>query len=85
MDDYIKPVLRKIPDRLILHVGTNSLKGRTTPVSCADEITSLAESIKKTLPDLDLCISALITRMDEKSLTTKASQIDALLNLRSRV
>ena len=62
MDDYIKPVLRKKPDRLILHVETNSLKVHTTPVYCADEITSLAKSIKKILPDLDLCISVLITR-----------------------
>ena len=28
MDDYIKPILRRKPDKLILHVGTNSLKGR---------------------------------------------------------
>ena len=30
MADYIRPILRKNPQKLILHVGTNSLKGRET-------------------------------------------------------
>jgi hypothetical protein len=28
MPDYLKPILRKKPDKLIIHVGTNCLKSR---------------------------------------------------------
>ena len=50
MDDYIKPILRRKPDKLILHVGTNSLKGRETSSRCAQEIKTLTETISKSLP-----------------------------------
>ena len=42
MADYIKPILRKNPQKLVLHVGTNSLKGRETSTRFAQEIVSLA-------------------------------------------
>ena len=47
MNDYMKPILKKKPDKPILHIGANSLKDRSNPTLCADEITSLADSIKK--------------------------------------
>ena len=37
MVDYIKPILRKEPSKLVLHVGTNNLK------SCAKDIIHLGE------------------------------------------
>ncbi|CAB4034407.1 Hypothetical predicted protein, partial [Paramuricea clavata] len=44
MYDYIKPVLRKKPDQVIIHVGTNSLRESESPTSCAEEIVELAKS-----------------------------------------
>ena len=38
MADHIKPIQRKRPDKLILHVGTNSLKSRETSTKHAEEI-----------------------------------------------
>ena len=50
MKDHINPILRKEPDKLIVHVGTNNLRGHETPTKCAEEIISLAKAIKSNLP-----------------------------------
>ena len=41
MEDYLKPILRKEPENLILHVGTNDLKV-TEPAHLSNSIESLA-------------------------------------------
>ena len=79
MNDYIKPILRRKPDKLILHIGTNSLKGRETPSHCAEEIKTLTETISKSLPHTELAISSLITRLDDESLTNKVCQVNIKL------
>ena len=56
MADHVKPIQRKRPDKLILHVGTNSLKSRETSTKHAEEIISLAESVKNTLPETEVII-----------------------------
>ena len=43
MESYIKPTLKKKPERVIIHCGTNYLKNNT-PQSIADNILSLAKS-----------------------------------------
>ncbi|PFX33761.1 hypothetical protein AWC38_SpisGene1342 [Stylophora pistillata] len=48
MHDFIKPVLRKKPDEIILHVGTNSLRSCDTPRACAEEIIDLATMYEAT-------------------------------------
>ena len=50
MKDHINPILRKKPDKLIVHVGTNNLRGREAPTKCAEEIISLTKAIKSNLP-----------------------------------
>ena len=77
--DCIKPILRKNPQKLILHVGTNSLKGRETSTRCAQEIMTLAESIRSSGPNTELAISGLITRSEEVALTRKVSQVNSEL------
>lgn len=79
MDDYIKPVLRKKPDKLILHVGTNSLKGRENSTHCAEEIVSLGEKIKRSIPETELIVSGLVTRLDDDMLTRKVNEVNAAL------
>ena len=79
MADYIKPILRKKPNKLILHVGTNNLKSRQNSTQCADEIMKLGESIKSSIPETELVISGLITRADDVLLTHKVDQVNAAL------
>ena len=45
MKDHIKPLLRRTPAELIIHVGTNSLRSSYTPRECAVELIDLAEAI----------------------------------------
>ena len=79
MADYIKPILRKNPRKLILHVGTNSVKGRETSTRCAQAIVSFAESIKSSVPNTELAISGLITHTDEATLPRKVSEVNSEL------
>ena len=38
MHDFIKPLLQKNTDEIILHVGTNSLRSCDTPRACAEVV-----------------------------------------------
>ena len=42
MRDHIKPTLRKNPDAIVIHVGTNSLRSSASVRDCAEEIANLA-------------------------------------------
>ena len=46
MRDHIKPIIRKNPKQLIVHVGTNSLRDSENPTACAEEIIDLTRWIK---------------------------------------
>ncbi|XP_068690665.1 ELKS/Rab6-interacting/CAST family member 1-like [Montipora foliosa] len=69
--DNVKPILRKKPDRLIIHVGTNSLRESLSPTACAQEIIELARSAKNSSPDTDIVISYLIARSDDSELSSQ--------------
>ena len=45
MRDHIRPILRKNPDEIVLHVGTNSRRSSTSARECAEEIVNLAHMI----------------------------------------
>ena len=50
MKDFIKPILRKKPEKLILHFGTNDLRN-TDPKAVADNVSNLVQSINHRCPD----------------------------------
>ena len=64
MCDHIKPSLRKRPDQLKIHVGTNSLKDSVSQTARTEEIMDLAKSIKKSAPEIDVVISRPLARSD---------------------
>ena len=47
MKHYVNPDLEKKPDLVILHTGTNDLTSVRSPEEIANEITSLALSVKE--------------------------------------
>ena len=49
MHGYIKPLLKKSPDNVILHVGTNDVPNSTSR-TILDNMLSLKSFIEKTLP-----------------------------------
>ena len=63
MGDYLKPILRKEPKNLILHVGTNDLKA-LEPAHLSNSVESLAINIEENSPNTSVSISALLPRKD---------------------
>ena len=69
MHDYVKPLLKKEPDYILMHVGSND-----TPFKSADiifnEILVLRDYIQETLPNVKIIISEPIMRMDNRKANT---------------
>jgi len=47
MADHTRPLVRRRPDSIIIHVGTNSLRSATSSRECADEIVDLARLVEQ--------------------------------------
>ena len=76
--DHITPILRKDPDAIVIHVGTNSLRSSASVRDCAEEILNLATMISNE-SSADLAISGIIPRSDDESLAFKVSGVNKLL------
>ena len=63
MSDFMKPILCKKPEKIILHVGTNNLR-KGDAKSVADGIINLAQSTEQQCPDIEIIVSGIITRSD---------------------
>jgi len=49
MMDYIKPIVRRNPDHIVVHVGTNDLSSSADETTVANNITSICDYIEKEL------------------------------------
>ena len=78
MKDHIKPLLRRNPDEIIIHVGTNSLHSSNTPLECTAELIDLAESVSSESSAM-ISISSLITRSDDEALAAKVPDVNKVL------
>ena len=78
MSDFLKPTLRKHPDKLIIHVGTNDIR-KSDPKIVADKVTILAKLFKKDSSNTEVVISSLVVRNDGLELTKKVQQTNILL------
>ena len=78
MEDYLKPVLRKETDKLILHVGTNDLH-KITPKRVAEGIVNLGIQIKEDSPDTEIVISSIFPKSDKSDLAVKAIEANQLI------
>ena len=80
MQDYIKPLLRKKPDEIILHVGTNDIKDNSkTAEVVAAGILNLGTQVKESLPRTNVCISGIITRKDKSNIQEKINTVNDIL------
>ena len=57
---YIKPLLKKCPDNIILHVGINNTVNESSKVVLG-KLLDLKKFIENTLPESNVIISNLIT------------------------
>ena len=64
MEDYLKPVIRKEPESIVLHIGTNDLN-KLSPKQVADSITNLGIQINEESPKTTIVISSILLRTDK--------------------
>ena len=64
-EDFVKPLLRKKPDNVVLHIRTNDLNTQE-PRLTAEGIVNLAFQIEGDAPETNLALSGLIARADDK-------------------
>ena len=77
--DHVKALLRRKPDEIVIHVGTNSLKSHESPRVCAEEIVDLAWSVDNSTSDTTVTISSLVTRTDEDGMSEKIRSVNNTL------
>ena len=70
MVDFAKPVIKRKPKKIILHVGTNNLK-MDQPKKIKNKVAGLVDSIKAEHPSIDVAVSSIIFRSDDQSLNSK--------------
>ena len=76
MEDFIKPSLRKDPENIIIHVGTNDVNSKE-PRLTAEGIVNLAFQIEGDAPNTNIAISGLASRVDDKE--GKVSSVNKIL------
>ena len=75
MVDYSKPTVRRKPDLIILHAGSNDLRGEKTPDNISADIMKLALELKTDTNDV--MVSSLVSRAD--SLNAKGAEVNLKL------
>ena len=77
MIDYLKPILvKKKPQYLILHVGTNDV---TSGCNTAENLENIQKMITDLSPDTELIISKLIIRDDKPGMSDKVASVNRIL------
>ena len=78
MIDFVRPFTRRKPDELILHIGTNDLKGEE-PQQVAEKIVNLGLSIERETPSTKLTLSGIINRSDDQGRNRKVPKVNKAL------
>ena len=79
MYDYIKPLLKKCPKNIILHIGTNNTVNDTSRI-VLDKLLSLKAFVEKALPDCNVCISNLTLRTDNAKASLTVNNVNQHLS-----
>ncbi|CAB4003712.1 Hypothetical predicted protein [Paramuricea clavata] len=90
MEDFVKPLTRRTPDKMILHVGTNDLRSPSTPKIIADSIVNIVTQIKEDSPEYLNChisgntfelkstTSSMVCSLLDKLCKSKATGLDKI-------
>ena len=78
MEDYLRPLLRKEPEEIILPVGTNNVRDES-PSSVAEGIVNVVTWIQQNFPSMHLSISPL-PRSDNLEVNDKIKEANKILN-----
>ena len=75
--DHIKPIIRRKPDLIIIHAGTNDL---TKGCNTVEEMNEIIEAAKSDSPSTEIVISSLTTRRDNIGMPKKVKNLNRKLN-----
>lgn len=79
MDDYLRPLIKRKPEHLILHVGTNDIGDGESLHSVAERIVDVATKTLQHSPSTGVAISTLLTRSDKCNLDDKILETNNIL------
>ena len=74
--DHIRPSLRKEPDQIIIHAGTNDL---TSDHNYLNNVKKIVKMVRETCKNTKLCFSSLICRNDLKDIDEKVKKTNTHL------
>ena len=77
MADHIRPIVRRKPDSIIIHVGTNSLRNSNSSRECADEIVDIGRMVDQ--EGISVAISSLTARADDNDLAKRVKEVNKIL------
>ena len=77
MTHHIKPFLAKQPDQIVLHVGTNDIRGKQAK-EIVDGIMKIQDIIKKESPKTVVAVSELVRRNDKVEYSQKVKKVNIL-------
>ena len=70
--DYVRPVIRKKPDCIILHAGTNDLTSQEK-TDTTNNFREIIEEAKRVSPDTAIVLSTAVMRKDKQAMDKKVS------------
>ena len=79
MMDHIKPLIRKSPTNMILHIGVNNVLEDDSQM-ILNKLLSLKALIEKNLPDCKLVISKIIQRFDKEGANSTIDDLNRSLD-----
>ena len=78
LKDHIKPIVRREPDRIIIHIGTNNLR-QDKPQEIVNKIKDVCDYIEEN-SNCSFAISELTVRSDSSELETARKKVNQLLH-----
>ena len=73
MVDHVKPVLRRAPDTIILHCGTNDL---TSNVSTIEQMEEIMKIVKQELSSTKIALSSVVMKTDQAGIKKKVVKLE---------
>ena len=70
--DYVRPVIRKKPDCIIMHAGTNDLTSQEK-TDTINNFREIIEETKRESPDTSIVLSTAVMRKDKQAMDKKVS------------
>ena len=80
LHDYLKPLIKKKPAKIILMVGTNDLVNLSA-AEMTKSIKSFCDWILASIPDCNIIVSEIVRREDKKFLNGKVSEFNRALKM----